>query len=404
MANLQNKKIGSLCCLLRHLVSLCIAIAISTAVVAGDNLPEPSDFDPEQLRLHQLQFLGSHNSYHLRANEPVLNFLKGLSFIFPKEYNPKDLDYEHEPLRAQLDSFHLRSFEIDIYADPEGGHYYKRKKNNLLGKPKASGNPLLLEPGFKVFHIPDIDYNSRYTTFKEMLSDFKSWSDEHPSHFPIFILVESKTQTIAEKIKKLKFTHSIPYCDKMCDALDEEVKAVFGDSLHQVITPDKVRGNFATLNEAVLAKQWPTLAESRGKFIFILMSSAVDAYTANHPSLAGRVMFTFSEPGKPESAFLKFDDAHIDEQTIRKAVEQGYLVRTRADGPNIQNRSGDYTQQQSAFRSGAQIISTDYYRPDPRHEYQPKKFTRYHCTFGKGKIIRVNPVLVSPLPDLMIKE
>jgi len=58
MANLQNKKIGSLCCLLRHLVSLCIAIGISTAVVAGDNLPEPADFDPEQLRLHQLQFPG----------------------------------------------------------------------------------------------------------------------------------------------------------------------------------------------------------------------------------------------------------------------------------------------------------------------------------------------------------
>ena len=81
--------------------------------------------------------MGSHNSYHKRGNKKVLNFLKAISFIAPKGLNPKDLDYEEEPLAVQLDTFHLRSFEIDIWADPEGGHFYYRKKNNLLGKPKA---------------------------------------------------------------------------------------------------------------------------------------------------------------------------------------------------------------------------------------------------------------------------
>src|SRR6218665_62177 len=80
-------------------------------------------FNIDSLRINQIQTIGSHNSYHQRANKFVLRFLKGLAFILPKEYNPKDLDYAHEPLMMQLDSFNLRSFEIDVYADPKGGQF-----------------------------------------------------------------------------------------------------------------------------------------------------------------------------------------------------------------------------------------------------------------------------------------
>ncbi|MFN8237632.1 MAG: Ca2+-dependent phosphoinositide-specific phospholipase C, partial [Chitinophagales bacterium] len=171
----------------------------------------------DSLKINQLQVIGSHNSYHLRANKPVLNFLKGLSGILPKEYDPHELDYEHEPLQVQLDSFLLRSFEIDIYPDPEGGQFYYRKKNNLLGKPKASGIAALKEPGFKVMHIPDIDYNTRYYTFKSMLTDLKKWSDEHPTHLPVFILIEGKEASIASTLKKLHFTKAIPFTPALCD-------------------------------------------------------------------------------------------------------------------------------------------------------------------------------------------
>jgi hypothetical protein len=128
----------------------------------------------DSLKINQIQTLGSHNSYHQRANKFMLRFMKGLNAVAPKDFKPKDLDYAHEPLFVQLDSFHLRSFEIDIYADPKGGQFYKRIKNNLLGKPKASNIAALKEPGFKVMHIPDIDYNTHYYTFKSMLADFKN--------------------------------------------------------------------------------------------------------------------------------------------------------------------------------------------------------------------------------------
>lgn len=354
----------------------------------------------DSLKINQIQTLGSHNSYHQRANKFVLRFLKGLSGILPKDNNPKDLDYAHEPLFIQLDSFKLRSFEIDIYADPKGGQFYKRIKNNLLGKPKASDIAALKEPGFKVMHIPDIDYNTHYYTFKGMLSDFKKWSDAHPSHLPIYIMIECKEETLADNIKKLHFTPSIKFTPELCDDLDKEVKAIFGNDLANVITPDEVRDTFATLKDAVLAGNFPTVREARGKFIFIVMQAG-NTYSANHSSLKDRALFVFASPNDAEAAFIKYDDALNDEQRIADAVQKGFIVRTRADYPNVHNRNGDYTQQQAAFRSGAQIISTDYYRPDIRYKKKPKKFTNYAARFSGNDLGRINPLNV---PESTVKE
>ncbi len=353
------------------------------------------------LKINQIQTLGSHNSYHKRANKFVLRFLKGLSGILPKEFNPKELDYAHEPLDVQLDSFHLRSFEIDIYADPKGGQYYNRKRNNLLGKPKCCNLDPLKEPGFKVMHIPDVDYNSQYLTFKSALVGFKEWSDAHPTHLPIYVMVECKEESIAEKLKKLHFARTVSFSQEVVNDIDKEIKSVFGDSLTNIITPDMVRGDYATLNEAVLAGNFPTIAQARGKIIFVMMEVGADNYLINHPSLKDRAMFIFSKPDKPECAFIKYDDAIEDETKITDAVKKGYIVRTRADLPNNQNRSGDYTQQTAAFRSGAQIISSDYYTPDPRYKRHPKKFKNYYTRFPGADIGRINPVNVS---DSKLKE
>lgn len=355
----------------------------------------------DQLRINQIQTLGSHNSYHQRANKFVLRFLKGLSGLFPKEYNPKQLDYAHEPLAVQLDSFHLRSIEIDIYADPDGGHYYYRKRNNLLGKPKASKIDELKQPGFKVMHIPDIDYNSNFITFKSALTELKNWSETHPSHLPVYILIECKEETIANKISNLHFTKAIPFSEAIMNDVDTEIKSVFGENLYGIITPDMVRDTFPTLREAVLAGNFPSIEAARGKFIFVMMEVGIENYLLHHPYLQGRVMFTFSTPNKPECAFVKYDDALKNEAAIIDAVKKGFIVRTRADEPDHQNRSGNYEQQQAAFRSGAQIISTDYYRPDIRYKKHPKRFTNYSTVMQGNSIARINPVA---FPIIKIKE
>lgn len=71
-----------------------------------------------------------------------------------------------------------------------------------------------------------------------------------------------------------------------------------------------VRGHYDTLNEAVLAGKWPTLADARGKVIFLMDQHPVGPiYLAGHPSLRGGLHFTNAEPGQPDAAFIERNDA-----------------------------------------------------------------------------------------------
>ena len=112
-----------------------------------------------------------------------------------------------------------------------------------------------------------------------------------------------------------------------------------------MITPDVVRGARATLEEAVLEDGWPTLGQSRGKVIFLMDNGDPyrSRYLAGHPSLRGRVLFTNSEPGQPDAAFVKRNDAIADFADIQALVEQGYVVRTRADADTVEARTDDPT-------------------------------------------------------------
>lgn len=345
-----------------------------------------------KLKLNQIQVLGSHNSYHKRMPDKLFSFLNTINFLLPSDYKVEGLDYYHEPLADQLDQYKMRSFEIDIYADPQGGRFYNRQGNVFANLPVASGINELNNPGFKVLHIPDIDYETHYYTFKSMLQALKDWSDLHPNHIPIFILVEGKEETVGDILGFLGFKTAVKFTPALCDNIDAEIKSIFGNDLAKVITPDQVRGSYTTLNEAVLANNWPTIGESRGKFIFVMQGAPVNDYLVGHTSLRGRVMFTNSTPGKPEAAFLQYNDPIKKEDTIKMMINKNYIIRSRTDEPNIQNRSGDYTQQQTAFRSGAQILSTDYYRPDPRYQTQPNQFKNYSCQFPYGDLARINPI------------
>ena len=76
------------------------------------------------------------------------------------------------------------------------------------------------------------------------------------------------------------------------------------------------------------------------------------------------MMFTTSLPGNPESAFLILNDPIKQLEDIKKWVASGYMVRTRADAGTWEARKNDYSKWEAALKSGAQVISTDYYLPD----------------------------------------
>ncbi len=76
-------------------------------------------------------------------------------------------------------------------------------------------------------------------------------------------------------------------------------------------------------------------------------------------------------------------------------MSEGYFVRTRADTDTTEARSGDTTRRDAALASGAQIVSTDYYRPDPRGGKE-KGWSEYCVQIPGGGAIRINPINGQP--------
>ncbi len=331
----------------------------------------------ECLRMNHLQVVGTHNSYHLRPRASILSALA----LFDDAL-AKSLDYSHAPLEEQLEGG-VRQLELDVFADPEGGLYANRIGLALVGEPAASGVPELGQPGFKVLHVQDIDFESTCWTLTSCLAKVRGWSEANPRHLPVLILIEAKDESVDDL--GVDLTDPLPIGAAELDALDAEVRAALGDRL---LTPDFVRGERATLEEAVRADGWPTLEASRGKIVLALdnENTVRDAYVAGHASLAGRALFTSTRPGSPEAAFVKINEAVTDGAQITQLVAEGFLVRTRADVDTAEARTGDVTRRDAALASGAQCVSTDYPGPSPDFG------TGYAVRLPEGPPARCNPV------------
>jgi hypothetical protein len=282
----------------------------------------------------------------------------------------------------------MRGLEIDIHNDPKGGAFYKRKINTLVpGMHQRSHIDALRQPGFKVLHIKDVDYQTNCYTFKDALAAIKHWSDAHPGHLPLFINIETKTEGPGDAsalLRFLGFKREIPFDAAACDSIDAEVRSVFGDDLAGILTPDRLRGKYSSLDDMARNHGWPTLDECRGKIVFIMLGDAKSLYLKDHPSTSGRAMCIYSHPGQPEGAFIMQDDP-VKDTAIATLVRQGYIVRTRSDAETVESRNNDTTARHAAFISGAQITSTDYYKPDLRFSPFEVQWDRIHSG-------RVNPI------------
>lgn len=332
------------------------------------------------VRLNEIQVIGSHNSYHSGFAPSERKYLE--------MKNPKalrSLDYSHAPLPDQLNGG-VRQIEIDVFADAKGGRYAHlpiddaEVKAGLPADPNFDPDHEMDKPGFKVMHVQGVDQRSTCHTFVKCLTVVREWSQQHPQHLPIFILVETKEDG-GKPRPEMPATE--PFTPQVFDALDAEVKSVFKPG--EYITPDEVRGDAATLNDAISKKGWPTLATTRGRVIFLLDQRKIeDTYTEGHPALKGRVFFTNAEPGKPDAAFTEQNDG--SKETIDALVKQGYLVRTRTDEGTEQARTNDTTRRDLALSTGAQMISTDY----PPSE--PSKWSSFVVKFPDDLVARCNPV------------
>lgn len=335
----------------------------------------------KQLRINQIQVIGSHNSYHAGFAPSAAMLWQAKS---PRAFD--SLDYRHQPLNQQFDSG-VRQIELDVYSDSKGGLYAHPSgpamiaAANLPSDPEFDPNGIMAKPGFKVMHMQDIDYRSTCQPFTACLELVRSWSHAHPKHIPIFILVETKQE---KPRSPAQVTEPEPFTSATFDALDAEIRSVF--PAKELITPDDVRGQYDTLNEAVLAGNWPTLSSARGKIIFLMDQRPVGPiYLAGHPSLRGRVLFTNAEPGEPDAAFIERNDGPADD--ITALVRKGYLVRARTDSDTKEARTNSTTRRDAMIASGAQILSTDY----PVNE--PARWPGHFVVTLPGKsIARCDPI------------
>jgi hypothetical protein len=330
--------------------------------------------------MNQVQVIGTHNSYHA-----------GIAPSESKIWQEKNaeayagLDYTHPSLTQQLEDG-VREIELDAFADSKGGRYAHPSGPKTVAAAGLPADPpfdpegLLSKPGFKVMHIQDIDYRSNCQPFIACLQEVRAWSKAHPRHIPVFILVETKQ----DMPKGIKLTEPEPFTSATFDALDAEIRSVFPSG--EMITPDDIRGTYDSLEEAVLANQWPSLEAARGKVVFLMDQHDVGpVYLEGHPSLRGRVLFTNSDPGNPDAAFVERNDGPAGE--ISELVRMGYLVRTRTDGDTKEARSNDTSRRDAMIASGAQILSTDYPRSEPA-----RWNGHFSVALPKGaKIARCNP-------------
>ena len=130
--------------------------------------------EKSELRINEIQLIGTHNSYHIALPE------KNLSKIgFINRRLRESLEYTHRPLKEQLQFLGVRHFELDIYADPKGGHYSRHNKVNLLGlNAPMMFKEEMKKPGFKVLHDSAVDYLTTTPTLIHALNEIKIWSQK----------------------------------------------------------------------------------------------------------------------------------------------------------------------------------------------------------------------------------
>lgn len=309
----------------------------------------------------------------------------------------------------------MRGIELDVHPDPEGGLYSTPAMLKFGGVPARLDDPAWKQPGYKVFHVPDIDFETSCVGLTACLQEIRAWSVAHPGHVPITVTVETSfgdTELVrlvgpanVALINTVLAGSNVEGPDALVTqpavspalltALEAEIAAVFPAGA--LITPDSVRAALGLAPGADVAAAllkppaggcpWPDLESLRGKVAINFLFSdkaALDAYVALHPgqtgalgwltwdfgpvpvpgavfATAGQVWLSqaggVQPPAVPKNASAIVASAVAD---IAGKLNKGYLTRGRADTDTVEARAGYFGRAQAVIDSGANVVSTDY--------------------------------------------
>ena len=309
------------------------------------------------LRINEIQLVGTAESYKLRPSSAMLGLIR-----MGSAEDAKELDFGEPPVADQLE-LGARSLEFDVAYDPKGG-LYAHPAGAMMAMELVSDQYIhdMAQPGFKVIHILDIDFNSSCATLANCLAAVSLWSRAHPDHLPIVIAL----RTNDERTPMPGATHPQKFDAAAFDALDAAILKVF--PLEDIVTPDKVQGDAPSLRDAVQSRGWPSLGSARGKVLFLLDDSKekVSLYQGARHSLEKRVMFVSADETSPAAAFVTVEDPVKTPDRITAAVKAGFMVHTYADADTKEARANSVARRDKALATGAQVISTDFILLDPR--------------------------------------
>jgi hypothetical protein len=292
------------------------------------------------LRLHHVQALGTHNSYHQRTT-PTLD---------------ASWAYDQPTLTEQLERHGVRQFELDLH--------------------------LSEADGWQIFHIPNVDAGTSCLAFADCLAEIEAWSEAHPWHLPILLWIEPKDEEVDALVPGL-----MPIAGQW-DAFDRFLRDALPEG--ELVTPDEVRGDLPDLSTAVREQGWPTLGALRGRIIVSMLDSSDHRaeYLAGHPTLEGRAMFaTGDTPSDPWAATFKINDAVRDASAVGAAIAQGFVTTSNVDGAS----STDAENAESlagALASGTNFLSSDFPGGAPDRAYDAE--------IPDGAPARCNPVTAPP--------
>lgn len=287
-------------------------------------------------RFNELRFIATHNSY--KAYNPFADTLMRrvigpLGFAYDEE--GREWAYGFEPLSDQLDHG-IRSFELDVMREKKG---------------------------LRCAHIPLVDYASNCPDFRLALREIALWSDAHPGHLPITVLVESKGTVLSGGM----LLHNFSLDDVLF--LEDMAAGALGERLY---TPADMLGAYADFIEMRTEGEYPLLADMLGKILVIYHYSGPvsEAYAAADPSLRTQKMFSTMAQwyDGDEDDFWPATDLNqsyacfgIDNWSESPALEvnareHNMLVRTRCD--TFPWRDDAWEAQ--ALATGAFILTTDW--------------------------------------------
>jgi len=287
----------------------------------------------EGIRLNEIRFIGTHNSY--KAYNPAAEKLME-RLIAPLGLAGSGVwSYGFEPLSQQF-SRGIRSLELDVMREKDG---------------------------LRCAHIPVVDYASTCPDFGLALREIALWSDRHPGHLPITVLVEAKTTILSGG----KLFHNFNLDDVLY--LEEIVAERLGERLY---TPAEMLGAYENFAQLRAADDYPVLSELLGKILVIYHYDrrTTEAYAAHDPTLRSQKMFISSlqwydgdgEDWWPDSdvnqdyACFGIDNWSGSPILEENARLHSMLMRTRTD--SYPWRADEW--EAEAMATGAFILSTDF--------------------------------------------